>query len=74
MLKVYGKDTGCPKCNNAKRDLDIKMIKYDFIDVTANNKALELIKSKGFRQVPVFEYENEFYSDLNEVLFMMGEM
>ena len=74
MLKVYGKGTDCPRCNNVKRELDNRQSKYEFIDVTTDNKALKLIKSKNFRQVPVFEYENEFYSDLNETLFMMGEM
>lgn len=74
MLKVYGKNTGCPKCINAKKELNSRQIKYEFIDVTINDEALKLIKSKKFKQVPVFEYENEFYSDLKETLFMMGEM
>lgn len=74
MLKVYGKSNGCPKCNNAKKELDSRQVKYEFIDITTNDEALELIRSKKFRQVPVFEYENEFYSDLEETLFMMGEM
>lgn len=73
MLKVYGKNNGCPKCNNAKKELDSRQIKYEFIDVNINDRALKFIKNKKFKQVPVFEYENEFYSDLKETLFMMGE-
>ena len=74
MIKVYGKGNGCVNCNNAKDILNKHNIKYKFIDVTENDEALKLIKSLGYRQVPVIENEGDWYTlkTLDDLLFTLG--
>lgn len=74
MIKVYGKGNGCVSCNIAKDTLKRYNIEYKFIDITEDNEALKLIKSLGYRQVPVIENEGDWYTlrTLNDLLFILG--
>lgn len=74
MIKVYGKSNGCVNCNIVKDTLNKYNIEYKFIDVTENDEALKLIKSLGYRQVPVIENEGDWYTlkTLNDLLFTLG--
>lgn len=74
MIKVYGKDNGCVNCNIAKDTLNKYNIEYKFIDVTENDEAMKLIKSLGYRQVPVIENEGDWYTlkTLDDLLFTLG--
>lgn len=74
MIKIYGKGNGCVSCNIAKDTLKRYNIEYKFIDITEDNEALKLIKSLGYRQVPVIENEGDWYTlrTLNDLLFILG--
>ena len=74
MIKFYGKGNGCVNCNIAKDILNKYNIEYKFIDVTENDEALKLIKSLGYRQVPVIENEGDWYTleTLDDLLFTLG--
>lgn len=74
MIKVYGKGNGCVNCNIAKDILSKYNIEYKFIDVTEDDEALKLIKSLGYRQVPVIENEGDWYTlkTLDDLLFTLG--
>ena len=74
MIKVYGKSNGCVNCNIAKDTLKKYNIKYKFIDITEDEQALKLIRSLGYRQVPVIENEGDWYTlrTLNDLLFILG--
>lgn len=74
MIKVYGKSVGCGNCTSAKARLDKYGIDYEFIDVTQNSEALSLIKSLGYRQVPVIENEGDWYTykQLEDLIISLG--
>jgi glutaredoxin-like protein len=74
LIKVYGKGNGCVSCNIAKDTLKRYNIEYKFIDITEDNEALKLIKSLGYRQVPVIENEGDWYTlkNLDDLLFTLG--
>lgn len=74
MIKVYGKRNGCGNCNIAKDMLDRNNIEYKFIDITEDEKAFELVKSLGYKQVPIIENEEDWYTlkTLDDLLFTLG--
>jgi glutaredoxin-like protein NrdH len=74
MIKVYGKGNGCVNCNIAKDMLERNNIEYKFIDITEDDEALKLIRSLGYRQVPVIENEGDWYTlkTLDDLLFTLG--
>lgn len=74
MIKVYGKGNGCVNCNIAKDILKKYNIEYKFIDVTEDDEALKLIRSLGYRQVPIIENEGDWYTlrALDDLLFILG--
>lgn len=74
MIKVYGKRNGCVNCDTAKDMLDRNNIEYKFIYITEDDEALKLIKSLGYRQVPVIENEGDWYTlrTLDDLLFTLG--
>ena len=74
MIKVYGKSNGCGNCQKAKDMLDKYNVEYKFIDITKDEQSLQLIKSLGYRQVPVIENEGDFYilKTLDNLLFSLG--
>ena len=74
MVKLYGKSNGCSNCEMAKSMLERNNIEYEFIDVSKDKEALNLIKSLGYRQVPVIEDDGDFYilKTLEDLLFKLG--
>lgn len=74
MIKIYGKSNSCVNCNIAKDTLNKYNIEYKFIDVTEDDEALKLIRSLGYRQVPVIENEGDWYTlkTLDDLLFTLG--
>ena len=74
MIKVYGKSNGCGNCQKTKDMLDKYNVEYKFIDITKDEQSLQLIKSLGYRQVPVIENEGDFYilKTLDNLLFSLG--
>lgn len=74
MIKVYGKSNGCTNCVVVKETLEKYGIEYDFIDVSQDKESLNLIKSLGYRQVPVIENEGDWYTlkTLEDLIFSLG--
>ena len=74
MIKIYGKVNGCANCMIAKEKLEKYGIEYDFIDVSQNKESLNLIKSLGYRQVPVIENEGDWYTlkTLDDLVISLG--
>lgn len=74
MIKIYGKSNGCVNCNIAKDTLNKYNIKYKFIDIIEDEQSLKLIRSLGYRQVPVIENEGDWYTlkNLDDLLFTLG--
>ena len=74
MVKVYGKSNGCTNCTIAKERLEKYGIEYDFIDVSQDKESLNLIKSLGYRQVPVIENEGDWYTlkTLDDLVISLG--
>lgn len=74
MIRVYGKSSGCTNCVIAKETLEKYGIEYDFIDVSQDKESLNLIKSLGYRQVPVIENEGDWYTlkTLEDLVISLG--
>jgi glutaredoxin-like protein NrdH len=51
-LTVYTKPS-CVQCTSTYRSLDNAGLAYDVLDVTADDAALETVKSLGYLQAPV---------------------
>ncbi len=73
MVKIYGKANGCGHCDSAKALLKKNGIEFEFIDVMSDSDGLALIKSLGYRQVPVMEYEGDWFTlkDIDDLIFML---
>ena len=52
-IKIYGADW-CPDCVNAKNFLDSKGVAYEYIIITDNNQAIDLVENinNGKRVIP----------------------
>jgi len=52
-IKVYGADW-CSDCVTAKRFLDSKGVEFEYIDITDNQQAIDLVEqiNKGKRVIP----------------------
>lgn len=74
LIKIYGKVNGCNNCTVVKEKLEKYGIEYNFIDVTQDEESLNLIKSLGYRQVPVIENEGDWYTlkTLEDLIFSLG--
>lgn len=59
MITVYSKPN-CMQCEMTKMWLDQNKIPYDTVDVIANPKELERIKSLGFKDMPVVTLDKNF--------------
>ena len=59
-ITVYGKP-GCPHCDLTKAYLKAKDIQFNYIDVTVDAAALNLIPEHGYQQLPVVSI-NDFES------------
>ena len=59
-ITVYGKP-GCPQCDLTKAYLKVKDIQFNYIDVTVDAAALNLIQEHGYQQLPVVSI-NDFES------------
>ena len=57
-IKIYGKKV-CPNCDKAKAILTQKGLEFEYIDLEQDMTKFFEFKSKGIRQVPVIEINNE---------------
>ena len=60
MITVYGKNN-CTNCDNTKKWLREHCIEFEYVDVTVDAAALNLIKEHGYQQLPVVSI-NDFES------------
>ena len=61
MIKSYSKPN-CMACNFTKKYLDDKGVKFKEINVFENDKALAMLRDKGFSQMPVVDVNGEFHT------------
>ncbi len=59
MIKLYG-TTWCGDCVRSKAFLEEKGVKYEFIDVDKDTKAMEYVErvNKGMRSTPTIVFED----------------
>lgn len=60
-ITVYTKPS-CVQCNATYRALDNRGIEYDICDLSADDQALETVKSLGYLQAPVVVTDNDHWS------------
>lgn len=56
-ITVYGKPN-CPHCDLTKAYLKAKDIQFNYIDVTVDAAALNLIQEHGYQQLPVVSIDD----------------
>tara|TARA_B000000475_G_C15608332_1_gene287835 strand:+ start:82 stop:312 length:231 start_codon:yes stop_codon:yes gene_type:complete len=63
-IKIYGADW-CPDCVHAKNFLDSKEIKYEYIIITDNTEAINLVEkiNDGKRVIPTFIIDDKSYTN-----------
>ena len=63
-IKVYGADW-CSDCLVAKRFLDEKGVKYDYIIITDNDDAITFLEkvNNGRRVIPTLDIDGEIYTN-----------
>jgi len=74
MIKMYGKPN-CPSCAKAKTLLEQMNIPYEYVDIFANDAALEMIVEQGFKTVPQFFQDGKSigtFQDLQEHFLLLG--
>jgi glutaredoxin-like protein len=59
MIKMYG-TAWCGDCHRSRAFLDEKGIKYEFIDIDKDEKAMKYVEgvNKGMRSVPTIVFED----------------
>ena len=60
-ITVYSKPN-CHSCDFAKKYLDNKGVEFEEIDVFEDDKALAMLRDKGFSQMPVVSIDGEFHT------------
>lgn len=58
---VYSSNS-CPNCENLKKALTIKAIEYQEVNITEQPQEAQMLREKGFRQLPVIEDNGEWMS------------
>lgn len=61
MIKVYSKDR-CPQCRMTKKKLKEMNVSFEEINVGVDSKAMDYLKSQGFKSVPIVETESETWA------------
>ena len=63
-IKIYGADW-CSDCLVAKRFLDEKGIKYEYIIITDNDAAITFLEkvNNGKRVIPTLDIDGEIYTN-----------
>jgi glutaredoxin-like protein NrdH len=64
MVTVYTKPS-CVQCDATKRMMDKLKIEYTTVDITVDDKALEMLQEKGFRSAPVVITDNDSWAGFN---------
>lgn len=59
MLTVYTKPV-CPQCDMLKRHLTREGIPFELVDVTADQAAFNTLMARGFKTVPVVQYDQKY--------------
>lgn len=52
MITVYSKPA-CVQCTATTREMDKRGIEYNYVDLTKDAEAMELVAGLGYRQAPV---------------------
>lgn len=59
-IKVFGKDSGCSKCDVIKKKLDSKSLEYEYI--TDINVVTGALVAKGTMFTPVVDIDGTLYN------------
>ncbi|MEZ5087489.1 MAG: glutaredoxin-like protein NrdH [Tessaracoccus sp.] len=60
-ITVYTKPS-CVQCNATYRALDSKGLDYEILDLSEDEKALEMVKSLGYLQAPVVITDDDHWA------------
>ena len=74
-IRIYGADW-CSDCLVAKRFLDEKGVKYDYIIITDNDDAITFLEkvNNGRRVIPTLDIDGEIYTNpgINGLMKIIG--
>ncbi len=73
MIKLYSK-TVCPKCMLVKSLFNNNEIEYETINIENDTEAKQKILDEGFMAVPIVEYNDKFYSNMDQFQSLIDEL
>lgn len=62
IFKIYGKPN-CKYCEMAKDLLKSRKKKFEYVDISENDEAMDMMIARGFRSVPQIYYDDDLAGD-----------
>lgn len=72
-MKLYTKNI-CPKCMLIKTVLNGAGLEFETVNIDEDEKAKELVVSKGFMSVPILEVDGEFIGEVVQIQSKISEL
>lgn len=61
MITIYSKPS-CVQCVATTREMDRRQIKYNYVDITEDAEAMDIVTNMGYRQVPVVIADDDHWA------------
>ena len=61
MITIYSKPS-CVQCAATTREMDRRQIKYNYVDITEDAEAMDIVTNMGYRQVPVVIADDDHWA------------
>ena len=61
MITIYSKPS-CVQCVATAREMDKRDIEYNYVDITEDSDAMDVVTNMGYRQVPVVVADDEHWT------------
>lgn len=64
----------CPKCKMVKKELEVRGIAYEPVNIEEIVAEKEKLQSQGISKLPVMEIDGKYITDVSEMLEVIEEM
>lgn len=64
LLTVYGSGI-CPRCNAVKEYLESKKVPFNYVNVTTDDEAMDLLTLMGHQTLPVLRIGDKYITEFN---------
>lgn len=63
----------CPKCKMVKKELEIRGISYDAVNIDEVIAEKEKLVERGIQKLPVMLHNGEYVTELSQIMEMIRE-